>query len=70
VKVRYKTSPVPARVRVSDDALEIEFSQPLRAVTPGQAAVLYDGDRVIGGATIAEARRAKAGEFAADILGR
>jgi len=70
VKVRYKSSPVRARVRVNDDALEIEFAQPLRAVTPGQAAVLYDGDRVIGGATIAEARRAKAGEFAADILGR
>lgn len=55
VKVRYKSSPVPARVRIGDAGLEIEFERGLRAVTPGQAAVLYDGDRVIGGATIARA---------------
>jgi tRNA-uridine 2-sulfurtransferase len=54
VKVRYKSPPVPARVRFTDDGgLDIEFEQPVRAVTPGQAAVLYDGERVIGGATIA-----------------
>ncbi len=70
VKVRYKSPPVPARIRVEEGSLEIEFTQPLRAVTPGQAAVLYDGDRVIGGATIAEARRTRAGEFVPDILGR
>lgn len=53
VKVRYKSPPVPARVQVTDAGLEIEFSLPQRAVTPGQAAVLYEGERVIGGATIA-----------------
>ncbi len=55
VKVRYKSPPVPARVHVTPDGLEIEFAQALRAVTPGQAAVLYDVERVIGGATIATA---------------
>jgi tRNA-specific 2-thiouridylase len=54
-KVRYKSLPAPARVRVTSAGLEVEFDAPLRAVTPGQAAVLYDGDRVIGGATIARA---------------
>jgi tRNA-uridine 2-sulfurtransferase len=68
VKVRYKSQPVPARIHVSDGALDIQFTQPLRAVTPGQAAVLYDGERVIGGATIAEARRANGGETTAGIL--
>ena len=55
VKVRYKSTPVLAHIRVKDEGLEIEFEQALRAVTPGQAAVLYDGERVIGGATIAAA---------------
>ena len=55
VKVRYKSPPVPAHVRFVDDRLEIAFERPMRAVTPGQAAVLYDGDRVIGGATISSA---------------
>ncbi|HWC31066.1 MAG TPA: tRNA 2-thiouridine(34) synthase MnmA [Dehalococcoidia bacterium] len=55
VKVRYKSPKAPARVRVLPDSLEVEFDDPLRAVTPGQAAVLYDGARVIGGATIARA---------------
>ncbi|HEY7465175.1 MAG TPA: tRNA 2-thiouridine(34) synthase MnmA [Dehalococcoidia bacterium] len=56
VKVRYKSPPAPARVRVTDGGLDVEFETPLRAVTPGQAAVLYEGDRVIGGATIARAQ--------------
>ncbi len=55
VKVRYKSPPAPAHVRLADGGLDIEFEHPLRAVTPGQAAVLYDGERVIGGATIARA---------------
>ena len=34
------------------DLLKITFEEPQRAVTPGQAAVLYDGDMVLGGGTI------------------
>ena len=59
VKVRYKSPPVPARVRVDGESLRIDFTRPQRAVTPGQSAVMYDGDRVIGGATISRATSAK-----------
>jgi tRNA-specific 2-thiouridylase len=55
VKVRYKSPPMPARIHIDGDSLRIEFSRPQRAVTPGQSAVLYEGDRVLGGATIARA---------------
>ena len=52
-KVRYNSDPVPARVRVTgDDALEVVFVDPMTAVTPGQAVVVYDGDRVMGGGWI------------------
>ena len=37
---------------LSDDRFEIAFSQPRIAVTPGQAAVLYDGDTLLGGGWI------------------
>ena len=36
----------------ADGAVQIVFDEPQRAVTPGQAVVLYDGDTVLGGATI------------------
>jgi tRNA-uridine 2-sulfurtransferase len=68
VKVRYKSEPALAGVRVYEEGLEVAFRQPLRAITPGQAAVLYDGDRVIGGATIARVERAQAGGLGAGIL--
>ena len=43
VKVRYKSPPVPARVNVDGDALNVEFSRPQRAVTPGQLRARGDG---------------------------
>ncbi len=39
-------------VNIDDDEIEVEFDQPQRAVTPGQALVLYDGRQCLGGATI------------------
>lgn len=53
VKVRYKSPAAPASVRVEGDQVEVEFDRPLRAITPGQAAVFYDGERVVGGGIIA-----------------
>jgi len=56
VKVRYKSPPVRATVRLDGGDLRVEFQRPLRAITPGQAAVIYDdAGRVIGGGTIARA---------------
>ena len=53
VKIRYRQPGQPAVVRQSsDDTIEIEFDEPQRAITRGQAAVIYDGDIVVGGGTI------------------
>lgn len=49
VKVRSMAKPVPA----SFDGTTVRFEQPEYGVAPGQAAVLYDGDRVLGGGWIA-----------------
>jgi tRNA-specific 2-thiouridylase len=52
-KIRYNQSAMPATaVLTDDDRIEIIFDEPQRAVTSGQAAVLYDGDVVVGGGTI------------------
>lgn len=53
VKIRYRHAPAPARVRaMPGDAAQVLFDQPQSAVTPGQAAVFYDGTRVLGGGWI------------------
>jgi len=48
-QLRYNMIPVPCRVehREAGTAL-VELSRPVKAITPGQAAVFYDGDRVLG----------------------
>jgi len=52
-KIRYRHEPADCEVRlVDDDRLAVEFAQPQYGVTPGQALVLYDGDRVLGGGWI------------------
>lgn len=52
-KTRYKAKEAPALATVMDDGkVKIEFDEPQRAITAGQAVVLYDGDTVAGGGTI------------------
>jgi tRNA-specific 2-thiouridylase len=52
-KIRYRQEPVPCRVTLlASDRISVEFPQPVRAITPGQAVVLYDGDTVLGGGWI------------------
>lgn len=51
-KVRYRTPPAPATVEPVEGDWLIRFDEPQQAVAPGQAAVLYDGDEVVGGGTI------------------
>jgi len=54
VQIRYRHRPAPARLHPRDDgSVEVRFETPQLAVTPGQACVFYDGDRVLGGAEIA-----------------
>jgi tRNA-specific 2-thiouridylase len=43
---------MPARASVEEGRLRIDLEQPAQGVAPGQAAVFYDGTRVIGSATI------------------
>src|SRR5437773_460437 len=53
VKIRHKHEPAPATVDALDDnCAHLTFDTPQRAITPGQAAVFYDGDRVLAGAWI------------------
>lgn len=52
-KVRYKQREQWAMVeQTAEDRLRVDFDEPQRAVTPGQAVVLYDGSCVVGGGTI------------------
>ncbi len=57
VKVRYRTQAAAARVMIAGGRAEVEFREPQRAIAPGQAAVFYDGEWVIGGGTIQRSRR-------------
>jgi tRNA-specific 2-thiouridylase len=66
VSIAPPSEPIPCRVRirnlhvpaaalvtpVGSDEVRVRFDEPQRAVTPGQAAVFYDGDLVLGGGTI------------------
>ena len=57
VRIRYRSRPVPCRVRRLDDGRWlVHFLGEASAVTPGQSAVFYDGRRVVGGAFIASQR--------------
>ncbi len=53
VKVRHQNEPTRARIVHVDGAVEVRFDTPKKAISPGQAAVFYDGDRVLGGGWIA-----------------
>jgi tRNA-specific 2-thiouridylase len=56
VKIRYRHVPAAATVwPLADGSARVEFAEPQSAVTPGQAAVLYDGPRVLGGGWIEHA---------------
>ena len=52
VKIRYKSNEAAAVLQPSGDGAIVRFSKPQRSVTPGQAAVFYQGDVLLGGGTI------------------
>jgi tRNA-specific 2-thiouridylase len=56
VKTRYlQTEQWATAEQTGEDRLRVEFDKPQRAITRGQAVVLYDGDVVVGGGTILDA---------------
>ena len=53
VKFRYRSNDIPCTIeRTGDDEITICYPEMFKAVTPGQAAVFYDGDELIGGSII------------------
>ncbi len=52
VKIRHKSPEVAASLYLNNGVAKVDFHQPQRAVTPGQAVVFYQGDAVLGGGII------------------
>jgi tRNA-specific 2-thiouridylase len=53
VRIRHRHAPAPALLEPRPDgSVAVRFDAPQRAVAPGQAAVFYDGEEVLGGGTI------------------
>lgn len=58
VKIRYRQPEQPATVTpCPGGGADVTFDEPQRAITPGQSAVFYDGDIVLGGGTIKRSSR-------------
>lgn len=56
VKIRYSAIPAKALISpLSEGKVQVDFEDPQRAITPGQAVVFYQGDLLIGGGTIEKA---------------
>lgn len=53
VRIRYKARALPATLLPQPDgSVQVEFDEAVRGISPGQSAVFYDGDRVLGGGVI------------------
>ena len=53
-QIRYRSPAAPGRLTAdSSRSVRLRFDEPQRAIAPGQSVVFYDGDRLLGGATIA-----------------
>lgn len=51
-RIRYKDKGTPSTISQEGDLVKVTFHQPVTAIAPGQSAVFYDGDDVIGGGFI------------------
>ena len=57
VQIRYRMKPVPATVSIAGRfRVSVKLDEPKRAVTPGQGAVFYDDDLLLGGGWISRDR--------------
>jgi tRNA-uridine 2-sulfurtransferase len=52
VQIRYRSPAIPCVVRRTEQTSEVRFTEDFPAVTPGQAAVFYRGDQLLGGGWI------------------
>jgi tRNA-specific 2-thiouridylase len=59
VQVRYRGTPLPARIVEVEGGARVVFQKPVQAVVPGQFAVFYQGERVVGGGLIRKAEPAR-----------
>ena len=67
VRIRYRSKPIPCQVLpLEDGKMLVRFLSEASAIAPGQSAVFYDGQRVLGGAFIASQRGVK--KLAADNM--
>ena len=57
VQVRAHGEPLPARIEGRDSSVTVLLDEPAHGIAPGQAVVCYDGERVVGSATIASTAR-------------
>ena len=76
IRIRHRATPIPATVRPASDSEParggrwlVETDRPVWAAAPGQAAVLYDGDVVLGGGRIARPGRTSPTDVAHDARG-
>jgi tRNA-specific 2-thiouridylase len=51
-KLRHRSAAVPASVVATAAGFDLHLDEPAHGVAPGQAAVLYDGDEVVGSGVI------------------
>jgi len=56
-KIRYKSKEAEASLFFRNDSVDVHFSQPQKAVTPGQAVVFYNIDEVLGGGIISQTEK-------------
>jgi tRNA-specific 2-thiouridylase len=57
IRIRYRGEDVPAVIESEGDRVRVEFRTPQRGVAPGQSAVVYRGDELLGGGRIVDAVR-------------
>lgn len=55
VQIRYNGDPLPCRLVSIDEGYRVELENPVQAIAPGQIAVFYDGQQLLGGSVIEEA---------------
>lgn len=71
VQQRYRAQPTPARIEMrGEDKARLHFANSQQPGSPGQAAVIYAGDDVVGGGTIAKGKYSKGARVSLPVLGQ